>query len=74
MTEEQRVCVAALARAMGTSVEAVERMVESLMFNKCIGVKVEELSERIKALGLAKNAFVAGQKCRGVVPPGFYKK
>ncbi|KZE82876.1 hypothetical protein AV926_04830 [Myroides marinus] len=73
MTEEQRVCVASLSKAMGASLEAVERLVESFRF-KSTGVGIDELSERIEALGLAKNAFVAGQKCRGVIPPSYYKK
>ncbi|MDM1325899.1 hypothetical protein [Myroides odoratimimus] len=73
MTEEQRACVAEFGRAMGTTLEAVEELVEAFKF-KSAGVGIDELSERIEALGLAKNAFVTGQKCRGVIPPGYYKK
>lgn len=73
MTEEQRICIDNLAKAIGMSVEVVEELVEAFVF-KSAAVGIDELSERIEALGLAKNAFVAGQKCRGVTPPGYYKK
>ncbi|MDM1535068.1 hypothetical protein [Myroides odoratimimus] len=73
MTKEQRICVASLSKAMRMSVEEIEELVEAFRF-KSAGVGIDELGERIEALGFAKNAFVAGQKCRGVIPPGFYKK
>ncbi|EHO13825.1 hypothetical protein [Myroides odoratimimus] len=70
MTEQERINIERLANAMGESVNAINQLVE-VFRESC--KQIDNVSEILDNIQVAKNAYTAGVKARNVIPANFYK-